>query len=141
MTTTPTLTWQLTQDHHRKLAIARADDKIPATDRLRAIVQLWAADDIYRSRIDEHSEQLCNVPRDPAEPDVKVGVRFPSPELPRALAVARNADGITTIDRIRAALDLWLTDPQFRSAVDSAAALLRAGRRAPVTRAAVTSAR
>lgn len=129
MTTANTLTWELPQEHHRQLAIARAEDKTPATDRLRAIVRLWSTDQDLRGRIDTRCGELRHTPKNPAGGDVKLSVSFDGPELPRALALARSDDGITTSERIRAALDLWTTDEQFRSAVDQEARRLRAGRR------------
>lgn len=134
MSTPNTLTWELSQEHHRQLAIARAEDKIPATDRLRAIVRLWSTDVFWRSRIDTHSGELRHTTKDRAAAgEVKLSVGFDSPELPRALALARGNDGITTSDRIRAALDLWSSDEQFRATVDQEAGRLRAGRRSRST--------
>ena len=121
-----TLTWEIPQELHRQLLIARAGDKIPATDRVRAMVRLWSTDPSVRRLIDDHCGELTHTAQDS---DAKLGVSFDGPELPRELAMARSADGITTTERIRAALDLWVADEHFRAAVDQKAARLRADRR------------
>lgn len=134
MSTANTLTWELSQAHHRQLAIARAEDKIPATDRLRAIVGLWSTDVHWRDQIDARSGELRHTTKNPAAAgEVKLSVGFDGPELPRALALARGNDGITTTDRIRAALELWTSDEQFRTTVDQEAGRLRAGRKSRST--------
>jgi len=129
MSTANTLTWELPRVHHRQLAIARAEDKIPASDRLRAIVQLWSTNQDLSGRINSRCSELRHSPRDATSSGVKFSVSFEGPELPRALALARSDDGITTSERIRAALDLWSTDEQFRLVVDQEAGRLRSGRR------------
>ncbi len=133
MSTANTLTWELPKEQHRQLAIARAEDKIPATDRLRAMVQLWATNSAVRGLINRRGELRHNAKGKQGADDVKLSVTFEGPELPRALALARSNDGITTTDRIRGALDLWTGDETFRHDVDEEAARLRAARRTRAT--------
>lgn len=47
-----------TQEQHRALVLARAEDGIEATARLRALIQLWMEDDRLRARADKLARTL-----------------------------------------------------------------------------------
>ena len=122
------LTLFLDDRDNRSLSAARIKDGLPASDRIRAAVQLWQqrspgaeqintrAADLRRARLtrDAKSEQR----------QIKVSVIL-GETTHRALAQARLDDGVPASERVRAAVHQWQHDPQFRAAVDELAAELR----------------
>ena len=131
--TDPRLTFFLDDQDHRTLMLARSQDGLPASDRIRAAVQLWQQGGPATARIDDLATELrqTRLTRDTA-PDarrIKISMDLGVDRL-RALAQARVDDGIPAAERVRAALQLWQHDQQFRAEVDSLAGELRRARRA-----------
>lgn len=140
--TDPRLTFFLDDQDNRSLKVARTQDGVPASDRIRAAVQLWLQGGPTTSRIDRLAAELRQTRKthDSApDPDrrTKMSLDLGADRL-RALALARVDDGIPAAERVRAALQLWEQDPAFRAAVNALAAELRRSRRSdgPVSSAA-----
>lgn len=129
----PRLTFFLDDQDNRPLMIARGQDGLPASDRIRAAVQLWQLGGPVAARIDVLAGELRRARLTRASPlDVprtKISLDLGATRL-RALAQARIDDGIPAAERVRAALQLWRQDPGFRAEVDELAAELRRNRRA-----------
>src|SRR5664279_5551817 len=132
MSHTDRLTVFLDDRDNRALRTARINDGAPASDRIRAAVQLWqqggpAADRINSRAANLRRERLA---RNAISAERKIKVSVVLGEIThRALAQARIEDSVPASERVRAALHLWQQDPQldpqFRAAVDELAAELR----------------
>lgn len=139
----PRLTFFLDDQDNRTLMVARSQDGLPASDRIRAAVQLWLQGGPVTTRIDDLAAELrrTRLARDatPAARRIKISLDLGADRL-RGLAQARIDDGIPAAERVRAALQLWQDDPEFRAEVDGLAAELRSGRwgRSPSDRTPVT---
>ncbi|HEY5880973.1 MAG TPA: hypothetical protein VIU11_18820 [Nakamurella sp.] len=125
----PRLTFFLDDQDNRPLTIARGQDGLPASDRIRAVVQLWQQGGPTAERIDELAAELrrARLTRDSPTTNVqrtKLSLDLGTSRL-RALAQARVDDGIPAAERVRAALQIWQRDPGFRAEVDKLAAELR----------------
>lgn len=137
----PRLTFFLDEQDNRSLKAARTQDGVPASDRIRAAVQLWLQGGPTMSRIDRLAAELRQARKthdSASSPDrTKMSLDLGADRL-RALALARVDDGIPAAERVRAALQLWEQDPAFRAAVNALAAELRRTRRSagPVSSAA-----
>lgn len=131
--TDPRLTFFLDDQDHRTLMVARSQDGLPASDRIRAAVQLWQQGGPATARIDDLAGELrrTRLTRDasPAGRRIKISMDLGVDRL-RALAQARVDDGIPAAERVRAALQWWQHDPEFRTEVDTLAGQLRHARRA-----------
>lgn len=125
----PRLTFFLQQDLNAALLIARADDRVPAAERIRAALDLWAEDPAVRQRIDDHSREQTRA----EGPKVKLTVSV-SPERQHQLTLGRANDGVSATARIRAALNLWRSDAPLRARIDALAAERRRQRMASRTR-------
>ena len=131
MPTIDRITLNLTEQDNRLLGSARAEDGIPATERIRAGMQLWAENEQLRQRIDQLAAGLrrgrltdrSDVTRRPIKFTVVLGE-----DMHRALAYARVTDSIPATERIRAVLQLWAQDTQMRELIDQLAGELRRGR-------------
>ena len=122
------LTLFLDDQDNRSLSSARIKDRIPAADRIRAVVQLWQQRPADAEQINSRAVELrrTRLTRDAAGAQRRIKVSVVLGEAAhRALAQARIEDGIPAAERIRAAVHRWQTDPQFRAAVDELAADLR----------------
>ena len=124
----PRLTFFLDDQDNRSLKIARTQDGVPASDRIRAAVQLWLQGGPTMSRIDRLAAELRQTRKTHdstrAPGRTKMSLDLGADRL-RALALARVDDGIPAAERVRAALQLWEQDPAFRAAVNTLAAELR----------------
>lgn len=127
-------TFFLDEQDNRPLSAARIRDGLPASDRIRAAVQLWQQGGSVAERINRRAAELR---RDRVPGRAPVGGRRVKVSLVlgvtvhRALAQARIEDGIPASERVRAAMQLWQQDPEFRVAVDALAAELRRQRFPP----------
>jgi len=121
------LTLFLGDRDNRSLSSARAQDGLPAAERIRAAMQLWQKGESTQ-QIDSLAEDLRRERRERAtkenERQIKVSVILGA-ATHQALALARIRDGIPAAERVRAALHQWQQDPQFRVAVDELAGELR----------------
>ena len=121
------LTLFLNDRDNRSLSSARLEDGLPASDRIRAAVQLWHRG-VSAARINSRAADLHRERRarnaESEERRIKVSVIL-GQVTHQALALARVEDGIPAAERVRAALHQWQQDPQFRAAVDELAAELR----------------
>ena len=127
----PRLTFFLDDQDNRSLKVARTRDGLPASDRIRAAVQLWLQGGPAMSRIDRLAadrRQARKAQDSPPVPDrTKISLDLGADRI-RALALARVEDGIPAAERVRAALQLWEQDAAFRAEVDALAAELRRNR-------------
>lgn len=132
--TTDRITLNLTEQDNRLLTSARAEDGLPATERVRAGLQLWARDQTFRHRIDRLAADLRHgrLTEPVVERPVKVTVVL-GQDLRRELAYARATDGLPATERIRAALQLWSQETDIRERIDQLAGELRRGRYARTT--------
>lgn len=121
----PRLTFFLQRDLNAALLIARADDRVPAAERIRAALDLWAEDPAVRQQIDDRSRELTRA----EGPRVKLTVSV-SPERQHQLTLGRASDGVSATARIRAALNLWHSDAPLRARIDALAAERRRQRMA-----------
>lgn len=122
------LTLFLDDRDNRPLSSARIQDRIPASDRIRAAVQLWQQGGPVAERINSRALELrrTRLTREAASGERRIKVSVILGEAThRALAQARIEDGIPAAERVRAALKLWQQDPEFRESVDQLAAELR----------------
>jgi len=121
------LTLFLSDRDNRSLSSARAEDGLPAADRIRAAMQLWqqgvSAEQVDSLADDLRRERRARTAKE-NERQIKVSVILGT-ATHQALALARIRDGIPAAERVRAALHQWQQDPQFRAAVDELAAELR----------------
>lgn len=125
------LTVKLGTPENRRLIRARADDAVPASQRVRALVQMWRDDELIRAQIDKLAGQRQRAGRakiGQAAETAKITVLLDA-ELNTALWDARSRDGVSLAKRVRAALDLWSTDAEFGKKVDALAASLQAAQR------------
>jgi len=128
MSHTDRLTVFLDDRDNRALRTARINDGVPAADRVRAAVQLWQQGGPAAERINSRAANLRRdrLARNAISGERKIKVSVVLGEVThRALAQARVEDSVPASERVRAALDLWQQDPQFRVAVDELAAELR----------------
>lgn len=127
-------TFFLDEQDNRPLSAARTRDGLPASDRIRAAVQLWQQGGSVAERINRRATELRRnrVPgRAPAGARrIKVSLVLGA-TTHRALAQARIEDGVPASERVRAAVQLWQQDPQFQASVDALAAELRRQRFPP----------
>ena len=118
----------------RRLIHARGDDGVPASQRIRAAVQLWRDDPSVRAQIDAaaaaaRAARLQPGSADAAAKKVKVTVLM-DPTVLRDLWAARSQDKVSTTARIRAAVGLWSTDSELRTRIDTTAKELHQAQRA-----------
>ena len=122
------LTLFLDDRDNRSLSSARIKDGLPASDRIRAAVQLWQQRSPATEQINNRAADLrrARLTRDAngKQRQIKVSVIL-GEATHRALAQARLDDGVPASERVRAAVHQWQQDPQFRAAVDELAAELR----------------
>lgn len=134
------LTIQLGTPENRRLIRARADDGVPAAQRVRALVRLWRDEELVRTRIDELARQRREAGRAkagqarPAGETAKITVLLET-ELNTALWEAKASDGISLAKRVGAGLELWSTDAPFAEQVNVMAAAAHAAQRAKRTAA------
>jgi hypothetical protein len=117
----------LSKEMKRALDVARVDDGLEGTARIRAMITLWQEDARLRRRVDK----LAMAPAHPREEeprsqawDARMSLTL-SKEMKRALDVARVDDGLEGTARIRAMITLWQEDARLRRRVDKLAAALR----------------
>lgn len=119
----------------RRLIRARGDDGVPASQRIRAAVQLWRDDQGVRAQIDAAAAAARAARFQPSPADaavakkVKVTVLMDAAVL-RDLWAARSQDKVSTAARIRAAVGLWSTDSELRTRIDATAKELCQAQRA-----------
>ena len=123
------LTLFLDDRDNRSLSSARIKDGLPASDRIRAAVQLWqqrspVTEQINNRAADLRRARLTRETNSGKQRQIKVSVIL-GEATHRALAQARLDDGVPASERVRAAVHQWQQDPQFRAAVDELAAELR----------------
>lgn len=126
------LTIQLGTPENRRLIRARADDGVPAAQRIRALVRLWRDEELVRAQIDDlaRQQQLAGRAKAGQTPETsKITVQLDG-DLNTALWDARSRDGISLAKRVRAAVQLWSSDVAFGTQVDALAASLHAEQRA-----------
>ena len=124
----PRLTFFLDDQDNRPLTVARGQDGLPASDRIRAAVQLWQQGGPVADRIDELAAELrrTRLTHESPKPGRRTKITLDlGADRRRALAQARVDDGIPAAERVRAALQIWQRDPGFRAEVDKLAAELR----------------
>lgn len=127
-------TFFLDDQDNKPLSTARVRDGLPASDRIRAAMQLWQQGGHVAERINRRAGELR---RDRAAGQRPAGSRQIKVSLVlgvtthRALAQARIEDGIPASVRVRAAMQHWQQDPEFRDTVDALAAELRRQRFPP----------
>lgn len=124
--TTYKLTIHLDPEVNLALLTARVADRVPASDRIRAGLQLWSTDDTLRKRID-HAARTHTGPALATIERRKVTVSLDL-DLREKLANARISDAVPASERLRTLLELWMSDQSFRDQVDQLASQLRAGR-------------
>ena len=127
----PRITFFLDQQVNRLLILARADDRVPAAERIRAALRLWHGDPELRRRIDELAGTLrrTRLAAPPSDAQLVKLTFSLEPELLQALALARAEDRIPAVERIRAALQLWNSDTSVHGQVDQLAVILFQSRR------------
>ena len=130
MSTPQSITMFLDQSANSRLVLARANDQVPASGRIRAALDLWHTDPELHQRIDALAKQL-RTDRLAAGPSgdaqVKISVAV-GKTMRHHLGVAR-ADGVPASERIRAALHLWDTDQHIRGRIDELARRNHAARK------------
>ena len=134
MSTPQSITMFLDQSANSRLVLARAGDQVPATGRIRAMLDLWHSDPDLHEKINALAKQL-RADRLAAGPtkdaQVKISVAI-GKDMRHHLGVAR-ADGVPASERIRAALHLWDTDQQIRDRIDELARKNHASRKDQTT--------
>lgn len=126
------ITFHLDRRINRALLMARADDGVPAAERIRAALDLWSHGDVQiREQIDLVARGLLEHPATPVPTadSVKLTLAL-SADRAKDLTRGRADDQIPVATRIRAALTLWESDQQIRRRIDQAASELRRARMA-----------
>lgn len=126
------LTLTLGTPESRRLIHARADDGVPASQRVRAMVRIWRDDDLVRAQVDDLAGRRQRAGRakvGQVQDGSKITVLLDA-ELNTALWDARARDGVSLAQRVRAALELWSTDVEFAKRVYAVATSLQAQQRA-----------
>ena len=123
------LTLHLEHQVNGWLVHARADDGTPATERIRAGLNLWQTDPALTERIDAQAAAMRRDSPPQASGRVKLRITLDA-AIRRQLVDARAADRIPTAVRVRAVVQLWHDDPKIRELIDTKAAELRHQRRA-----------
>jgi len=102
----------------RALDLARADDGIDNTRRVRAMIELWRDNTNVRRSIEkiarERALQVVTI-------DTRIAITMQRALL-RDLNLARADDGIENTTRIRAVIELWQTNQRIRTMIDGLAA-------------------
>ena len=102
----------------RALDLARADDGIDNTRRVRAMIELWRDNTNVRRSIEkiarERALQVVTI-------DTRIAITMQRALL-RDLNIARADDGIENTTRIRAVIELWQTNERIRTMIDGLAA-------------------
>lgn len=123
------ITFHLDRDLNSALLYARAEDGIPAAERIRAALTLWADDDAVRAQINNAAKQLQHRAKTAAAPDARVKATLSlTQSRMKDLARARADDRIPAATRIRGALDVWRHDSSLRARIDELAGQLRHAR-------------
>lgn len=128
MSTPMSITLNLDQAANRRLLLARANDGIPSSVRIRAALTLWTEDADLRSQIDRLAVQLRHA-RLAATKSEEIQVKLTiavGPVLRHELQAARLADSVPASERIRAALQLWDSDAELRGRINGMAQELKA---------------
>lgn len=123
----PRITFQIDKSLNSQLIVARAEDGVPAAERIRAALHLWEHDPEIRRRIDQAAVNARSSERTTAMPRVKLTLSV-RPDQHRTLTLGRAHDDISAAARIRAALELWRDDADARTQIDAVAANLRQSR-------------
>jgi len=126
----PRITFNLDQQVNRLLILARADDRVPAAERIRAGLQLWAQGEAFSRQVDALAAELRQARLASASVEgqsVKLTFSL-EPALLRALNLARGQDGVPAVERIRAVIQLWHRDAVTAQRINALAADLRRDR-------------
>lgn len=134
MARTDRFTFHLSREVNARLIQGRAQDRIPAARRLRAGIQLWHEDPLFRAKVDQAAPGLRAPRGGRSEHDatVKLDVSLDR-DVHASLARARGDDRLCAADRIRAVVHLWEQDPDSRELIDARAVAMGVARSSPVS--------